>query len=109
MNFNEVKWSPEEKRAARKIFDKAYQNELEEIKNILESKVQKIKSEKDIWDINDFLTERRISIDKKYDYRYSRLIIVFGILLSERFLTEDDLNGLSEEKIEMIKNVSKGI
>lgn len=103
-----ITWSPEEKKVARKIFDKAYQNEVEEIKNLLERKVQKIKSGKDIWDINDFLTERRISIDKKYDYRYSRLIIVFGILLSEKYLTENDLNGLSEEKIEMIKNVSKG-
>jgi len=103
-----ITWSPEEKKVARKIFDKAYQNEMEEVKKLLESKVQKIKSGKDIWEINDFLTERRISIDKKYDYRYSRLIIVLGILLSENYLTENDLNGLSEEKIEMIKNVSKG-
>jgi len=103
-----ITWSPEEKKVARKIFDKAYHNEMEEVKKLLESKVQKIKSGKDIWEINDFLTERRISIDKKYDYRYSRLIIVLGILLSENYLTENDLNGLSEEKIEMIKNVSKG-
>ncbi|MBU2445484.1 MAG: hypothetical protein KJ666_07925 [Bacteroidetes bacterium] len=103
-----ITWSPEEKKVARKIFDKAYQNEVEEIKNLLEKKVQKIKSGKNIWDINDFLTERRISIDKKYDYRYSRLIIVFGILLNEEYLTENDLKGLSEEKIEMIKNVAKG-
>jgi len=106
--MKELEWSPNEKKAARKAFDKAYQNEVEVIKNLLESKVQKIKSGKDIWEINDFLTERRISIDKKYDYRYSRLIIVLGILLSENYLTENDLNGLSEEKIEMIKNVSKG-
>ena len=103
-----ITWSSEEKKIARKIFDKAYQNEVEEVKKLLESKIQKIKSGKDIWEINDFLTERRISIDKKFDYRYSRLIIVLGILLSENYLTENDLNGLSEEKIEMIKNVSKG-
>jgi len=103
-----ITWSPEEKKVARKIFDKAYHNEMEEVKKLLESKVQKIKSGKDIWEINDFLTERRISIDKKYDYRYSRLIIVLGILLSENYLTENDLNGFSEEKIEIIKNVSKG-
>jgi hypothetical protein len=103
-----ITWSSEEKKIARNIFDKAYQNEMEEIKILLENKVQKIKSKNDIWEINDFLTKRRISVDEKYDYRYSRLIIVFGILLSEKYLTENDLNGLSEEKIEMIKNVSKG-
>jgi len=106
--MKELEWSPNEKKAARKAFDKAYQNEVEVIKNLLESKVQKIKSGKDIWEINDFLTERRISIDKKYDYRYSRLLIILGILLSEYYLTENDLNGFSEEKIEIIKNVSKG-
>ena len=103
-----ITWSPEEKKIARKIYDKAYQNEIEEIKSLLESKVQKIKSGKDIWDINEFLTERRESIDKRYDYRYSRLVIVFGLLLSEKYLTENDLNGLSEEKKDMIKNVAKG-
>ena len=108
MNINDVKWSAEEKKIARNIFDKVYQTEVEEIKNTLIKKVQKIKNGNDIWDINDFLTNKRISIDKKYDYRYSRLIIVFGILLSEKYLTVNDLNGLNEEKIEMIKNVAKG-
>ena len=108
MNINDVKWSAEEKKIARKIFDKAYQTEVEEIKNTLIKKVQKIKDGNDIWEINDFLTNKRTSIDKKYDYRYSRLIIVFGILLSEKYLTVNDLNGLNEEKIEIIKNVSKG-
>ena len=108
MNINDVKWSAEEKKIARNIFDKAYQTEVEEIKNTLIKKVQKIKNGNDIWDINDFLTNKRISIDKKYDYRYSRLIIVLGTLLSEKYLTVNDLNGLNEEKIEMIKNVAKG-
>ena len=103
-----ITWSPEEKIIARKIFDKAYETEIEEIKNLLINKIQKIKDGKDIWDINDFLTERRISIDKKYDYRYSQLIVVLGILLSEKYLTDNDLKGLSTDKIEKIKNVSKG-
>jgi len=103
-----ITWSPEEKKIARKIFDKAYETEIEEIKNLLVNKIQDIKDGKDIWDINDFLTERRISIDKKYDYRYSQLIVVLGILLSEKYLTDNDLKGLSTDKIEKIKNVSKG-
>ena len=103
-----ITWSPEEKIIARKIFDKAYETEIEEIKNLLVNKIQDIKDGKDIWDINDFLTERRISIDKKYDYRYSQLIVVLGILLSEKYLTDNDLKGLSTDKIEMIKNVSEG-
>jgi len=34
-----ITWSPEEKKVARKIFDKAYHNEMEEVKKLLESKV----------------------------------------------------------------------
>jgi len=40
---------------------------------------------------------------KKYDYRYSVLIGVFARLLYEGWLSEQDLAGLSPEKLELIR------
>jgi len=37
-----------------------------------------------MWDLEHHLTERRKEIDRKYDYRYSQLDLVFGRLLRER-------------------------
>jgi hypothetical protein len=53
------------------------------------------------------LTAQRKMIDRQYDYRYSMLIMVFGNLIRERRLTEQELEGLSEEKLEYIRRYSK--
>ena len=107
--LEEIKWSPHEKKAARIAFDKAYHNEIEEIKRILAEKVRNIADDKDVWELHNYLTKRRLSIDDKYDYRYSKLIIVFAVLLRQKYLTLEDLEGLSEDKLELIKHFSEGL
>ena len=105
--MKELKWSIAEKKAARKAFDKAYLSEIKEIIMSLSKEVQKISNDQDVWKLHDYLTKKRSSIDTKYDYRYSKLIMVFGLLLKEKYLAIDDLKELSKEKLELIKNVSK--
>ncbi|MBU0558614.1 MAG: hypothetical protein KJ799_02585 [Bacteroidetes bacterium] len=107
MSIREFKWTPSEKKIARASFDLAYNREMEELKNQIYEKVAKIKENKDIWSLHDYLTTRRDWVDEKYDYRYSQLIRVFGILIREGYLSIDDLNGLDEEKIEAIRMISE--
>jgi len=57
--------------------------------------------------LEHYLTERRKEIDRKYDYRYSRLTHVFGRLLYERRITEEDLRGLGEDKLKPIHSIAK--
>jgi len=57
----------------------------------------------DLWRIHDYLTKQRKQTDKKYDFRYSVLILVFAMLLKEGWLNEADLQGLREDKIEKIE------
>jgi len=106
MSINDLKWNADEKKVARAAFDKAYQREMEEIQNTLFDKVAKLKNDKEVWSIYNYLTKRKNNVDNKYDYRYSQLIIVFGKLMKEGYLREEDISGLSEEKIEFIKKVS---
>jgi hypothetical protein len=40
-----------------------------------------IQQPSDLWDLESYLTQYRKEIDRKYDYRYSRLTHVFGKLL----------------------------
>jgi len=40
---------------------------------------------------------------QKYDYRYSKLDLVFGILLREGWLAEAELTGLGQDKMRRIK------
>lgn len=106
MSIYDLNWSSDEKKVARKAFDNAYQREMDEIKSLLLDKVSQSKTNADIWAIDDFLSEKRKVIDSKYDYRYSQLIMVFGRLLSERYLNEEDISELSEEKQDLIKKLA---
>src|SRR5882762_3867178 len=58
----------------------------------------------DLWDLEHFLTQRRKEIDRKYEYQYSQLTHVFGRLLHEQRLREEDLLGLQEDKLKLIRS-----
>jgi hypothetical protein len=66
-----------------------------------------IRQSSDLWDLEHYLTQRRKEIDRKYDYRYSQLTDVFGRLLYENRLSEEELRGLREDKMESIRSFAK--
>jgi hypothetical protein len=98
----ELKWSLAEKTVARKVFDKALGKELEAVIREAKSRAEAIKGAPYLWDLESWLTERRREIDRKYDYRYSVLPRVFASLLRDGKLTEEDLHGLGQEKLDLI-------
>ncbi len=97
-------WSKNEKVVARKAFDKAYERETRTLANEVKEMANSIKIPNDIWELHDFLKEKKREINGKYDYRYSQLIFVFGRLLNEGWLDVDDFEGLNEDKITKIKS-----
>jgi hypothetical protein len=73
---NEPTWSKSEKAIARTASDAALGRELHEV--IQKKQIaDKIQQSSDLWDLEHFLTERRKEIDRKSDYRYSRLTQLF--------------------------------
>ena len=94
---------PEE--SPRAAFDLAPDRELRAIRQETEALLQKWRDESAIWRVHDYLSEKRREVDEKYDYRYSVLILLFSRLLSEGWLTVDDLSGIGAEKIEIIQKV----
>ena len=76
---------------------------IQEVKH----KASQIKQSSDLWDLEHYLTERRKEIDRKYDFRSSRLTDVLGRLLFENRLGEDDLRGLREEKMKAIRSFAQ--
>lgn len=100
-------WSPAEKKIARRVFDAALHRELAEVMQAFKSRAAKATEPDDMWSIQEFLTNARNSIDRKYDYRYSQLEFVFGRLLREGRISEGELAGLSEDKMQCILHISK--
>ena len=65
--------------------------------------VANLSTPSDLWQIHDYLSEQRKTVDQTFDYRYSVLLSVFGCLLRQGSRLEADLIGLQAEKIEKVK------
>ena len=104
---NEPIWSRSEKTIARKAFDAALGRELHEVIQEAKKMASQIQQSSDLWDLEHYLTERRKEINRKYDYRYSQLTHVFGRLLYEKRLREEQLHGLAEDKLKSIRSLAK--
>ena len=104
--MGDLKWSPAEKVIARKTFNLALGRELQSV--ILEAKCKaaKLQEPSGLWELEQYLTQRRREIDRIYDYRYSVLPLVLAKLLSNGRLIEDELHGLGEDKLGWIQRCS---
>jgi hypothetical protein len=99
-------WSDHEKKIARRTFEKALASELAEIMADFKIKAAAADEPDDMWSIQEHLFHTRREIDQKYDYRYSKLLLVFGRLVREGRVQEADLAGLSEDKVAAIRRIS---
>jgi hypothetical protein len=106
-NPHDLKWSAAEKAIAHKAFDMSLQHEMNAVIQEAKERAAKIVQPSDLWELESYLTQSRLHIDRKYDFRYSVLLFVFANLLREGRLTEQDLRGLREEKLSLIRQASK--
>ena len=104
---NEPKWKSE-KAIARTAFDAALKRESHQVIQEARQKANQIKEPADPpWDSEQYLTERRKEIDRKFGYRYSQLIHVFERLLHEILLRDEEPHGLREDKLKPIRSFAK--
>ncbi len=66
-----------------------------------------IQQPSDPWELEQYLTERRKQIDRKYNFRLSQLTSVFGNLVREGRLAEEELRGVREDKLESIRSYAR--
>ena len=104
---NEPIWSRSEKIVARAAFDAALKRELQEVMQEAKQMANQINEPADLWDLEHYLTHSRKEIDRKYEYKYSQLTQVFGRLLHEQRLSEEELHGLREDKLNSIRSFAR--
>jgi hypothetical protein len=100
---NDVRWTDAEKKTARKAFDQALGRNLAAIIARAKRRMAEVVEPSDLWELEAYLTESRKSVDRAYQFRYSRLLTVFSILMRDGWLKEEDLLGLQADKIANIR------
>lgn len=104
--LRDIKWSKSEKTIARKAFDRAVDKEHAMLASRIRTMAQELDDADGIWTLHDFLSKKRREIDEKYDYRYSVLLFVFARLIGEGLIETADLQGLSEDKMQIIRHLA---
>ena len=67
----------------------------------------RIRQPSDVWELKQYLTQRRKEIDRKYQFRASHLTQVLGRLLHEKRISERELRGLHEDKLNSVRSFAK--
>jgi hypothetical protein len=101
----DLRWSASEKKIARRAYESAVESRLAKLMTEFKAKAAAATAPSDIWEIQEFLRRQCDEIDQIFDYRYSRLPLVFVQLIREGYLDEAQLNGLAEEKLEFIRRM----
>jgi hypothetical protein len=101
------KWSPREKAVARKAFDLALSRELESAIQETKDRAVRIGQASELWELERWLSERRREVDRTFDFRYAVLPLVFASLLRNGQLREDELHGLTPEKLDSIRSIAR--
>lgn len=104
--MSQENWKDSERKIARRVFDAALHAELAELMAEFKARAANAKEPDDMWEIQTYLFRAQREIETKYDYRYSQLEFVFGRLLREKRIAEQDLNGLADEKLAVIRRVA---
>ncbi len=104
--MHDLKWTEREKKIARRVFEAALQQELSEVMAEFKEKAVRVEKPDDMWAVEGWLAQQRRDIDTKYDFRYSQLVIVFGKPLRESRITEQQLEGLGEDKLSYIERIA---
>jgi len=102
--FHDLKWSPSEKKIARRAFDAALKSALAKVMTEFKRMANAASTPSEMWVIEDYLRQQRREIEETFDFRYSQLPLVFARLIREGHLDESLLAGLSEEKREIIRS-----
>jgi hypothetical protein len=104
---SDVTWSRAEKAVARRAYDAALERELREVMKDARQRANRIRQPSDVWGLEHYLTQRRKEIDRKYQFRASHLTQVLGELLHEKRISERELRGLHEDKLNSVRSFAK--
>ncbi|MCP9808973.1 hypothetical protein KBY58_05965 [Cyanobium sp. HWJ4-Hawea] len=100
-------WNEVEQTVARKAFDLAYSRAVEKLVATVRDKAGNLDSAEAVWQLHDFLSIERHTIEGRFDFRLDGILFVFASLVKDSLLQTDELTGLDDEKLAKIVAMSK--
>lgn len=96
--MHNLAWPRHEKQVARAAFEQALAREAAALVDVVRVRAQEVTELHDLWQLEQFLRDKRRELEERYDYRYSVLLYVFADLIQQGWLSPNELTGLADDK-----------
>jgi Photoprotection regulator fluorescence recovery protein len=107
MQSSEMVWSTTEQAVVEAAFKVAYEREIVALIKEVQYQADSITGPEDMWQLHDFLSARRHSVDGKYDRAEPTLMFAFARLVKEKWIAIAELEGLDKSKLSKISALSR--
>ena len=100
-------WTDPEQSVAKEAFERAYGRAVERLVTALRDRAAALHSAESVWQLHDYLSIERHTMEGRFDFRLDGILFVFASLVKDDLLTIDELVGLDAEKLAKIAAMSR--
>ena len=100
-------WTQGEQTIARDAFDRAYTRSIEQLVLAVRTRSESLDSAERVWELHDFLSIERHTIEGRFDFRPEGILFVFAGLVKDSLLHMDELAGLDAGKLAKIAAMAR--
>ena len=100
-------WTDQEQAVAREAFERAYGRSTVALIEAVRLQAETLQTVDAVWQLHDFLSIERHTIEGRFDFRLDGILFVFASLVKESLLQIDELAGLDAEKLAKIAAMSR--
>lgn len=100
-------WSEAEQAIAKQAFDRAYGRAIEQLIQTIQHRSSALSSAEAVWELHDFLSIERHTVEGRFDFRLEGILFVFASLVKDDLLQLDELQGLTADKLAKIAAMAR--
>jgi hypothetical protein len=100
-------WTETEQGVARSAFSRAYERAVGQLVQQVQSQAASLHSAETLWQLHDYLSIQRHTMEGRFDFRLEGILFVFASLVKDSLLQMDELVGLDEDKLAKIAAMSR--
>ena len=100
-------WTESEQGVARSAFSRAYERAVQLLVEQVQTRAAALHSAETLWQLHDFLSIQRHTMEGRFDFRLDGILFVFASLVKESLLDMEELAGLDAEKLAKISAMSR--
>lgn len=100
-------WTATEQEVAERAFEQAYGRAITQLIATLQTRASGLSTPESIWQLHDFLSIERHTIEGRFAFQLEGILFVFASLVKEGLLQLDELSGLEADKLAKVSAMAR--